>query len=134
MSSAAAHDYPRSPSMCGSWHRRQIEEIRIATGRRRQNKECGMKRHASMNRVYRLRWSEAAGAWIAVAETSHSQGKSVCSRRLLAATLLLVGPLAYAAPGGGQIVSGSGSISQAGTITTIRQSSPTLSLNWKTFN
>ena len=93
-----------------------------------------MKRHASMNRVYRLLWSQAAGAWIAVAETARRQGKSVCSRRLLAATLLLVGPVAYAGPGGGQIVSGSGSISQAGAVTTIRQSSPTLSLNWKTFN
>jgi filamentous hemagglutinin family protein len=87
-----------------------------------------------MNRVYRLLWSQAAGAWIAVAETARRQGKSVCSRRLLAATLLLVGPVAYAGPGGGQIVSGSGSISQAGAVTTIRQSSPTLSLNWKTFN
>jgi filamentous hemagglutinin family protein len=93
-----------------------------------------MKRHASMNRVYRLLWSETSGAWIAVAETARSRGKSACSRRLLAASLLLVGPLTYAAPGGGQIVSGSASISQAGTITTIRQSSPTLSLNWKTFN
>jgi trimeric autotransporter adhesin len=93
-----------------------------------------MKRHASMNRVYRLLWNEAAGAWIAVAETARSQRKSACSRRLLAATLLLVGPVAYAGPGGGQIVSGSGSISQAGAITTIRQSSPTLSLNWKSFN
>jgi filamentous hemagglutinin family protein len=53
---------------------------------------------------------------------------------LLAATLLLAEPLAYAGPGGGQIVSGSGSISQAGVVTTIHQSSPTLSLTWKTFN
>jgi filamentous hemagglutinin family protein len=93
-----------------------------------------MKRHASMNRLYRLLWSQAAGAWIAVAETVRRQGKSACGRRLLAATLLLSGPIVHAAPVGGQIVSGAGSISEAGAITTIRQSSPTLSLNWKTFN
>ena len=93
-----------------------------------------MKRHASMNRMYRLLWSEAAGAWIAVAETVSRRGKSAFGRRLLAATLLLVEPLAYAGPGGGQIVSGSGSISQAGVVTTIHQASPTLSLTWKTFN
>jgi filamentous hemagglutinin family protein len=93
-----------------------------------------MKRHASMNRLYRLLWSEAAGAWIAVAETVRRQGKSACGERLLAATLLLAGPIVHAAPGGGQIVSGSGSISQAGVITTIHQTGPTLSLNWKTFD
>jgi hypothetical protein len=62
-----------------------------------------MKRQASMNRVYRLLWSRASGAWVAVAETARNQGKSAGGRRLLAAVLLLSGPAAYPAPGGGQV-------------------------------
>ncbi|MGS0754354.1 two-partner secretion domain-containing protein [Roseateles sp. GG27B] len=44
--------------------------------------------------------------------------------------------LAQAGPAGGQVVtgSGSGSISQAGSITTITQTSSQLSVNWQTFN
>src|SRR6202163_2002666 len=93
-----------------------------------------MKRHASMNRVYRLLWSRAIGAWIAVAETARTHGKSASSRRLLAAILLLAGPAAYAGPTGGQIIAGTGNIAQSGAITTITQSSANLSLNWKSFN
>ncbi len=37
-------------------------------------------------------------------------------------------------PGGGQIVSGVGSISESGVTTTIQQSSQTLRLNWQSFN
>ncbi len=48
---------------------------------------------------------------------------------------VLIGPaLAAGAPTGGQIVSGVGSISQAGAVTTIQQGSQTLQLNWQSFN
>ena len=44
--------------------------------------------------------------------------------------------MAYAGTGavGGQITSGSGQIQQVGNTTTIRQDSPTLTLNWQSFN
>ncbi len=31
--------------------------------------------HASMNRIYRLVWSEVLGAWVAVAENARGRGK-----------------------------------------------------------
>src|SRR3984885_925323 len=93
-----------------------------------------MKRHASINRSYRLIWSRTVEAWIAVAETARTRRKSTSGRRFLAVAVLLSGPLAHAAPSGGQIVSGAASISQAGATTTIQQTSPTVSLDWKTFN
>ncbi len=51
---------------------------------------------------------------------------------MLAATMLPVESMA--APMGGQVTAGSGSITHSGEITTIQQSSQHLSLNWKSFN
>ena len=105
-----------------------------------------MNRHASMNRIYRLVWSQLRRAWIPVAETARGRGKSGRARsaaRARAATTaataacaLAFGPLAQAGPTptGGQIVSGNGSITQSGNTTTIRQSSQDLSINWLSFN
>ena len=92
-----------------------------------------MKKHASMNRIYRLVWSEVAGCWVAVAEIARGRGKR-SSRKLVAATLSLSAVVAHAGPSGGQVVGGSGTITQSGGTTTIAQSSPTLSLNWQSFN
>jgi len=96
-----------------------------------------MKRHASMNRIYRLVWNQVLNAWVAVAETSRGRGKS-SSRNLIAAVLSLTAAVAQAAPVGGQVVAGAGSISQsttaASSTTTIQQSSQNLSLNWQSFN
>ena len=100
----------------------------------------------ALNRIYRLIWSEVQQAWIAVAETTRGRGKQSGSLRsaalsVTAASLLLFGPLAQAAPAGGQVVSGSASITQSGstgqsttTTTTIVQSSDKLSLAWQSFN
>jgi len=54
----------------------------------------------------------------------------------LLATALGMTQLAVASggPTGGQIVAGAGQIQQNGNVTTIRQDSPTLSLNWQSFN
>ena len=92
-----------------------------------------MKRHASMNRAYRLIWSPVLNAWIAVAENARGRGKGT-ARKLIAAALLLFPGFVLAAPTGGQVVSGSGSITQAGTTTTITQASQNLSVNWQSFN
>jgi len=47
-----------------------------------------MKRHGSMNHIFRLVWSQANNAWVAVAETTRGRGKS-SSRKLVAAALSL---------------------------------------------
>ena len=84
-----------------------------------------MNPHASMNRIYRLVWSEVRGAWVAVAEITKVRGKSRRTRSssvgaaAAAALTLAFAPLAYGGPSGGQVVSGKGSISQSGNTTTI---------------
>lgn len=92
-----------------------------------------MKRHGSMNHIYRVVWSEARNAWIAVAEITRGRGK-VSRRRLVAMALSLGATAALAEPLGGQVTAGAGNISQAGVTTTITQSSQNLSVNWQSFN
>jgi filamentous hemagglutinin family protein len=98
-----------------------------------------MNRHGSMNRIYRLIFSNVRSAWVPVAETARGRGKAgrarSISRTLLGAALsLALSPLAHAAPTGGQIVAGSGSITSSGNTTDIRQTSQDLSINWQSFN
>ena len=120
-----------------------------------------MNRHASMNRVYRLIWSQLRSAWIPVAETARGLGKSgraisiANPTGLAVAISLSLSPLAYAGPPvppcvvptcgapavsstshpmAGRVVSGSGRITQVGNSTEIRQSSPDLSIDWLSFN
>src|SRR3984957_18129175 len=63
-----------------------------------------MNHHASMNRIYRLIWSEVRSGWVPVAETARGRGKSgpgrsTASRNLVAAAIsLALAPLAHAAP------------------------------------
>ena len=82
-----------------------------------------------MNRIYRLIWSPSARQWIPVSELSRGAARAV-----VAATLLTVAGFAVAAPSGGQVTAGNGTITQAGNTTTIAQSSTDLSLNWQSFN
>ncbi|MEX8520578.1 MAG: GLUG motif-containing protein [Leptothrix sp. (in: b-proteobacteria)] len=89
--------------------------------------------HASLNHIYRVVWSLVLNAWIAVSEITRGRGKS-SSRQLVAAALSLTAALAQAAPSGGQITVGAGSISQSGNTTTVQQASQNLSLNWNSFN
>ncbi|WP_211473880.1 YDG domain-containing protein [Collimonas humicola] len=92
-----------------------------------------MKRHGSMNHIYRLVWSTVTNGWIAVAETTRGRGKGG-RRKLVAAALSLTAVAAQAAPTGGQVVAGSGSIRQSGATTTISQTSQNATLNWSGFN
>jgi hypothetical protein len=92
-----------------------------------------MKRHGSLNHIYRLAWSSPRNAWIAVAETTRGRGKTSC-RKLIAAVLALSANAAIAEPLGGQVIAGAGNIAQSGVTTTVTQSSQTLSLNWQSFN
>ena len=93
-----------------------------------------MNRHGSINRHYRLVWNSALGTWIPVAENAPNRRRGRGAARSVAATLVLVVPLAQASPGGGKVVAGTGSISQAGNSTDIHQSSQTLSIDWRSFN
>ena len=120
-----------------------------------------MNRHASMNRIYRLVWSQVRGTWVPVAETARGGcksggSKSISSRNALAAAIsLALAPLAHGSPAappcvastcgntfvaatthplGGQIVSGSASIIQSGNVTDIRQLSADVSIDWLSFN
>lgn len=101
-----------------------------------------------MNRIYRLVWSHVTNGWVCCAETAKGRGKSsgVCGSAtrkfgaqpdlrmtVLAASLALIGTSAFAAPVGGQVSAGSGSIAQSGTNTTINQSSQNLAINWQSF-
>lgn len=103
---------------------------------------------ANMNRIYRLAWSHARGCVVPVAETMPSQGKisrgkfskSIYGDKrgvaalVAAISLLLDTVAAHAAPTDGDITSGAGHISRVRSITTITQSSQSLSLNWTSFN
>ena len=86
-----------------------------------------------MNRVYRLVWSQVMQVWVAVAESARGRGKAA-SRKLMASAILLSAVAAQAAPEGGQVVSGVGSISKSGATTTINQAHQKIALNWQSFN
>ncbi len=77
-----------------------------------------------------------------MSETARGRGKqsgslTAAASSVTLASLFLLNPYAHAAPTGGYIVSGSGSIStsgSAGQTTTINQASDKLSLTWQSFN
>ncbi|RDS79487.1 filamentous hemagglutinin N-terminal domain-containing protein, partial [Dyella monticola] len=87
-----------------------------------------------MRRSYRSR-PDGRDVVVCVDSRKHALGRRFAVLSMLA-TALGMTSLAYASGGpvGGQIVAGSGQIQQNGTTTTIRQTSPTLSLNWQSFN
>lgn len=101
-----------------------------------------MKTHGPLNHIFRLIWSEVLNCWVAVAEQTRGRGKGASRRltRLAAAMAAAAGaltlPLAlsHAAPLGGQVTAGAGTIAQSGTTITINQTSQNLSLGWKSFN
>ena len=68
-----------------------------------------------------------------VVETARGRGKST-PRTLVAVALSLSTSFVQASPIGGMVASGTGAITQNGSITTITQSSQNLSLNWQSFN
>lgn len=97
-----------------------------------------------MNHIYRLCWNRTLNAWVPASELAkngeggvrrHAMGPRVLMLSLLSVALGTTG-LAQAAnaPGGGQVISGSGQIQQSGNVTTIQQNSQVLSLNWQNFD
>ncbi|WP_445577358.1 Filamentous hemagglutinin [Pseudomonas sp. E141] len=94
-----------------------------------------MKR-ASLNHLYRLVWSDADQAFVAVAENSTSRGKRGGVVGVLAVLGLIGSGAALAAdlPTGGAIVGGSGAISQNGSHMVIDQHTGKLVTNWNSFD
>ncbi|MBU1329612.1 MAG: filamentous hemagglutinin N-terminal domain-containing protein [Gammaproteobacteria bacterium] len=87
-----------------------------------------------MNRTYALIWNHALGAWAVAHEHARKRGKG--AGVVLATSLALTGP-AFAAdlPSGGQVVSGSGSISQPNSQQmVIDQASNKLAIDWQSFD
>ncbi|OYO29344.1 filamentous hemagglutinin N-terminal domain-containing protein, partial [Janthinobacterium sp. PC23-8] len=102
-----------------------------------------MNGHATINRFYRLIWSEKQGAWVAVAENVRGRGKSSGRGAFMAALFAGLGlaPFAWAGPPGanqlptgGQVVGGAATITQSGSQMTINQASQRGAIDWQTFN
>nr|WP_319564646.1 YDG domain-containing protein [uncultured Rhodoferax sp.] len=98
-----------------------------------------------MNHIYRLVWNHLTHAWVCCAETAKGRGKTgsgrnsrvtgrVAGHATALATGALASSLALAAPTGGQVSAGSGSIAQSGHTTTIIQTSQNLAINWQGFD
>ncbi|MGK5028545.1 YDG domain-containing protein [Janthinobacterium sp. MDT1-19] len=100
--------------------------------------------HASMNRIYRLIWSEILGAWVAVAENARGKGKR-SGRTLLAPAFAALGlgasmgafaapPAPTALPAGATVVGGQVVITRNGAAMNIQQSTARAAIDWQTFN
>ena len=95
-----------------------------------------------MNRIHRKIWSKRLGAYVVVAETARSTGKSSgVTGALLGAVLLGASGLALATsvpgnalPTGGQVVAGQAGISQSGNALTVTQGSSKAAINWQSFS
>lgn len=68
-----------------------------------------------MDRIYLPVWKQTFSVWIGI-------------------SLFLIGSLASGAPTGGNVSAGSGTIDQAGNITTVIQNDQNLVINWQSFN
>ncbi|MGA4474835.1 GLUG motif-containing protein [Ectopseudomonas chengduensis] len=87
-----------------------------------------------MNRVFTVIWNMSLGAWVVASEQARRGGKGAGG---VLATALLLPTLALAAdlPSGGQVVSGSGSISQPNSQQmVIDQASNKLAIDWQSFD
>ncbi|MGC8775188.1 MAG: filamentous hemagglutinin N-terminal domain-containing protein, partial [Chlorobaculum sp.] len=94
-----------------------------------------------MNKVFRIIWSAVKDKWIVVSEKSSAKGAplfTIGGIISLAALMAMSSPAmaldAGALPTGGQVASGSATISTSGTQMTVNQSSQQLIANWSTFN
>ncbi|WP_434579509.1 filamentous hemagglutinin N-terminal domain-containing protein [Pseudomonas sp. Z5-35] len=91
---------------------------------------------ASLNHLYRLVWSDADQAFVAIAEHSTSRGKCAGVVGVLAVLGLLGSGMVQAAelPTGGSVVGGSGAISQNGSHMVIDQHTGKLVTHWNSFD
>ena len=89
----------------------------------------------SLNHTYRLVWSDANNAYVAVAENTKGRGKkSRAGLALCAVSLLLANAWAQTLPTGGSVVAGSASISTSTNTLTVTQTSPRMAADWQSFS
>ena len=90
-----------------------------------------------MNHAYRLVWSHTTETFVPAPEMARARGKSgghgTVLVTLTTAAVLGAG-MAHAGPTGGAVSTGSGTIAQSGSTTTITQGSQNLAINWASFN
>src|SRR3569833_1537223 len=93
-------------------------------------------RRASLNHVFRLKWSDRAGALIAVPEARTARGKRACAVVGAVACLLIAATRSHAGalPTGGVVTSGSGTVSQSGNTLPVTQTSNKLVTQRSSFN
>ena len=101
-----------------------------------------MFKHATLNRAYRLVWSELRNTWVAVAEFARTRGKRASG--VVAATVVMAlgataaaavdVPIPTALPTNGQVAAGQAAISTSGARMDINQSSNSAIINWDSFN
>ena len=92
-----------------------------------------------MNRIHRQVWSRHLGAYVVVAETTKSRGKSCgASGALLASVLLTMAGGALAGPndlpGAGKVSAGAATIAAQGSAMTVTQTTDRAAINWQSFN
>ncbi|MDP3512743.1 MAG: filamentous hemagglutinin N-terminal domain-containing protein, partial [Sulfuritalea sp.] len=101
-----------------------------------------MFKHATLNRAYRLVWSELRNTWIAVAEFARTRGKRASGAVAIGTALALGAANAMAAgepsptalPTNGQVVAGQVGISSSGARMDVAQGSNSAIVNWDSFN
>ncbi|MBU3564166.1 autotransporter-associated beta strand repeat-containing protein, partial [Polynucleobacter sp. Tro8-14-1] len=100
--------------------------------------------NSSLNRMFKVIWSKAQGAWVAVSEIVRAHGKEQSLTRItrkFAIAAVMSGGAAIAAPPaanqlptGGQIAAGVASMMTNGNMMTVTQSSNRAAINWNTFD
>lgn len=101
--------------------------------------------HASINRAYRLVWSDRLNAYVAAAETARGRGLRAIRgvATLLLAALGTIGhvgaqtvapPASTQLPTGGSVVAGQAAIGHSGARLDINQTSNRAAIDWRTFN
>lgn len=95
-----------------------------------------------MNKTFRLIWTEATGACVAVAEHVSARGKrsagavalTVTLSTLVTAAQAQAPPASTALPTGGRTVAGQASVSTSGASMTVEQSSQRAAIDWQRFD
>ncbi|MBU3557060.1 autotransporter-associated beta strand repeat-containing protein, partial [Polynucleobacter sp. Ross1-W9] len=100
--------------------------------------------NSSLNRMFKVIWSKAQGAWVAVSEIVRAHGKEQSLTRItrhFAVAAVMSGGAAIAAPPapnqlptGGQIAAGVASMMTNGNKMTVTQTSNRAAINWNTFD
>ena len=105
-----------------------------------------------MNHIYRIVWNTATACYQAVSESATGRGKGqgkstvvqgtapctandwALTAAAIGAALCLLSLPSFAGPAGGQVTAGSATITQAGTATTINQTSNRAAIDWTKFS